>query len=108
GIVWTVDSKSVFITSIPMGLSPEEYLRRVLRGTPLPKIPAAPLSTVSVYDATSEAGPLDDASPELFNLDVEYLHDLVLVNVETGETTTLIRGRRIGWYAVSPDGAALA
>jgi Tol biopolymer transport system component len=44
----------------------------------------------------------------MFNLDAQYLRDLVLVDVMTGKTSTILHGHKIGWHSLSPDGRRVA
>jgi dipeptidyl aminopeptidase/acylaminoacyl peptidase len=109
-IEWSPDSKELLVTALPTGLSPEDYDQKLsarehdnqedqhsVRG-----------STVIVYRAgehphQGEAAPNSDP----WNLD-RWLRDLVLVDIETGESAILVRGKRITWYSISPDGTHIA
>jgi dipeptidyl aminopeptidase/acylaminoacyl peptidase len=103
---WTPDSKNVLATIIPAGLSVEDYIRTVLSSDQEKNgvTPMAPQSSVALYQSRRpEPRGRDAGDKSTISLDPDYLHDLVSVNVLTGQST-LVAGGRIGWYAVSPDG----
>jgi len=111
GILWTPDSGAVVITTVPSELSLAAYLSKTsgqslsqpVMGT------GAAGSTVVVYEGglgsrENQNGAMDAIS----NLDLQYLHDLVLIEIESGRVTSIVRNRRVGWYRLSPNGKDLA
>ena len=111
GMQWTPDSQAILITTLPEGMSAEEYGHRALApSTPggEPKETESG-STVVVYEAGSgkslnRVGP----DPAMFSLDASYRRDLAVVDVASGKTKTIVHGKRIGSYALSPDGSQAA
>ena len=109
GIQWTRDSRGILVTTVPEGLSAEQYAQKVLSPGRVGETSSAtaPKSTVTVYTARSANLPVDQTSP-MFNLDAQYLRDLVLVDLTTGQARTVLHGRDIGWHSLSPDGKRIA
>ncbi|MGA7921192.1 MAG: prolyl oligopeptidase family serine peptidase [Candidatus Acidiferrales bacterium] len=104
GIEWTGDSKHILITTIPQQMTLAEYVDRVsAHSVERPESSAVPRSTVTLYSA-------GDGAPSLpaGNLDAEYLADLALVDVASGDARAIVRGRKIGWHSLSPDGSRVA
>lgn len=109
-IEWLPDSQSIVITAVPENLSAEDYARKVL--TPTESDVTAParspqFSGISVLRSSSSAEEQIEQKSGV-NLDVRFLHDLILVNAAGGTDRTLVRGRRIGCYSVSRDGSQIA
>jgi dipeptidyl aminopeptidase/acylaminoacyl peptidase len=111
GLRWMPDSKHVLVTTIPEGLSVQEYRNKVL--TPIgeedSKNRPPRNSTVRLYQANLVAAPnsASDEQNSTGNLNL-YLHDLALVEVATGRSEVLVHGKTIQWYALSPDGDSVA
>jgi dipeptidyl aminopeptidase/acylaminoacyl peptidase len=100
---WTADSKHILATTIPQGMSLNEYVQKVCSpgGGALPALSEGVAgSTATVYVGASP-GAAENA--ELF-----YRHDLVSFDIASGRTDTIVHGQRIGWYTVSPNGDAVA
>jgi dipeptidyl aminopeptidase/acylaminoacyl peptidase len=109
-IEWTPDSRSVLVTVLPLGLSPDAYASEIFSsGKPQkPSEIRAPGSTVILYHSK---GPSisGQASPESDPWDLNaYLRDLALIDLATGKIKTIIHGRRIARYLLSPDGSRVA
>ena len=110
-LTWTPDSKHVLITVIPEGMSVESYENFVL--SPAIELSTAtaivPGSSVILYEGNA-AGPATNKEPSAtpLRLDSQFLHDLVLVDVTTGQRTVIVHGKWIRWYELSPDGTQVA
>jgi dipeptidyl aminopeptidase/acylaminoacyl peptidase len=105
---WTPDSKKILVTVVPEGLTLDRYLQEVFATEPSPsrRTEGSEGPTVQVYRATGDGQ--SSASPVMNNLDAEFRHDLVSVDIATGNAAYLLRGRRIGWFSLSGDGARVA
>jgi dipeptidyl aminopeptidase/acylaminoacyl peptidase len=106
-IEWSPDSQRVFVPIIPEGLTVDEYVPRVLSSEAdlKSKVLTAAGTTVSVYQ--SGMGSASAQEVPLFNLNV-YLRDLIAIDVRTALMTTIVRGKRIRSYSVSPTGSRVA
>jgi dipeptidyl aminopeptidase/acylaminoacyl peptidase len=105
-IEWTPDSGKILVTTVPMGLSVEEYVtkRTSTEGNKEEKADTkAPGSTVILYRLDAKEAPISDP----WNLDVT-LRDLVSVDVANGKATVIAGGHRIAHYLSSPDGSRVA
>jgi dipeptidyl aminopeptidase/acylaminoacyl peptidase len=109
-IQWTPDSQKILVTTLPEGLTPEVYANRVLLDNVNPSLRSsmASGSTVRLY----ESGPIgsERAKPQRsdpWSLE-ESMRDLGSVDITTGKYRPIVRGRRIGWYLLSPDGSRIA
>lgn len=109
GIQWTRDSRRILVATIPEGMSVAQYIWKVLTPSDVKESnePSASKSTATVYDARSTNLPVERTS-HMFNLDAQYLRDIVLMDVRTGQAKTILHDRKIGWYSLSPDGNRLA
>jgi dipeptidyl aminopeptidase/acylaminoacyl peptidase len=109
-ILWTGDSEHLLATTLPDGLSPEEYVRKISPGENSESRVqgAANGPTAVVYRSTtgSEAGRLEPKS-DPWNLD-RNLRDLVSIDVRSGKILTLARDTRIMTFSLSPDGWQVA
>jgi dipeptidyl aminopeptidase/acylaminoacyl peptidase len=109
-IQWTPDGRSILITAVPQELSIEEYVSRASfasQGLKSTKI-GGPGSTAIVYQSNdmSSSGPEAPRSdPWSLN---GFSRDLILVNISSGETKTIVRGQKIAKYALSPNGLHVA
>jgi dipeptidyl aminopeptidase/acylaminoacyl peptidase len=110
GIQWTPDSQNVLLTIVPERLSLDEYIHQVLSPDSIVEQPAGKRdeTTVRVYVGVPSRGDTEGARSSRYNLDAYSRADLALINVRTGAIRTIAHGRRIGWYAVSPDGSRVA
>jgi dipeptidyl aminopeptidase/acylaminoacyl peptidase len=108
-IQWTPDSRKILITAIPKELSVGQYVHKVLSSSASPGrlSLATDGSTAIVYEAQSNASSTL-RTPDLFNSDAFYLHDLVLIDVASGAVQTVVHGHRIEEYWFSPDGQYVA
>jgi dipeptidyl aminopeptidase/acylaminoacyl peptidase len=108
-IVWTPDSQRILITTIPDGLSVEEYVQRVQVSKTVQDSSTSPEpdSTVLLYTAASTR-PGESPDSPVFNIDELTLHDLALIHVESGKVDFIERGQRIERFALSPDGSKVA
>ncbi len=109
-IEWTFDSRKILVTTVPNGLSIEDYVRKTSSPVNERKrvVSAIPGSTAVLYHS-SAASSADENSPKSdpWNLDMS-LRDLVLVDVLNKKTSTIVQGKRIAEYRASPDGAHIA
>jgi len=110
-IVWLPDSKGVLITTVPEGMSVDDYEQQV---SAPPNDDESSLNnssgpTVTVYRAAA----VDTSSHEviradLFNLKSNFLHDIQRIDLITGRSKVVVHGQMIEWFAVSPDGLHVA
>jgi dipeptidyl aminopeptidase/acylaminoacyl peptidase len=109
GLRWTPDSRKILITIVPEGMSAVEYERKILYSTAAfrPGKDASGTS-VTIYSGGAAARIAAESGPFVMNLGVYYLHDLALVDVASGAAEVIVRGRRIDWYTLSPDGGHVA
>jgi dipeptidyl aminopeptidase/acylaminoacyl peptidase len=110
-IAWFENSREVVVTTLPENLSPDEYAKLVLpsgdviRDKPEDRVEG---STVVLYKAKRESQDVGSAtSSDPWSLEGS-LSDLTLVNIENSREKRLVRGKRIGTYAVSPNGSHVA
>lgn len=109
-IVWSPDSRQVLVTTVPKDSSVDEFRSRVFRSASSSDAgqDAALGSTIVLYDETSKGPHNERLSAQPLNLEAQYLHDLVLIEIETGNSTILDHGHLVGWYSISPNGARVA
>jgi len=110
GLEWEPRSRQVLFTTLPQGLSVDEYVRKVSsveRNTRTFGGESAG-STVTVYQShASPQGLEEGAESNPWNLD-EKLADLASVDVVSGRATVLVHSCRIATFRLSPDGASVA
>lgn len=107
---WEPDSQRVLLTTLPHGLSVEDYLRKVspLEGNLGTAGREAAGTTVTVYRShVSALGGSETQESNPWNLD-EKLADLVSIDIITGGSTVLVHSRRIATFRISPDGSSVA
>jgi len=109
-IAWMPDSRALIVTSVPEGLSTEEYAQRT--STPHQEdasvVTKASGATVVLYhggSARSEDKKIPISDP--WSLD-RYLRDLVFVDIDGGKARTLVHLKRVAEYRLSPDGSRVA
>ncbi len=103
---WAPDSKKIFFTTIPQGLSTEKYFEDVdgLRIDRSPDTSAA--AAPKVYK--SNADTVEGAETSAVNLGGVYLHDLSVVDITSGKVARIAGGHLIKWFEPSPDGRRMA
>ena len=109
-IKWMPDSRKLLVTTVPSGLTSEEYVAGLSSRVPGTKSETAqtPGSTLTVFrsenkQAASEESP--QSNP--WNLD-RTLRDLIMVEVASGRSTILVHDRKIAAYLLSPDASKIA
>ncbi len=111
-IEWMPDSRSMIVPVLPANLSLEDYVQNFAGGTRSPNDARSeegtPGSTVILYQSNG-VGPEEksERASDPWNLDL-WLRDLALVDVASGKATTIVGGRRVGTFLVSPDGLRVA
>ena len=108
-IAWLPNSKAILVTTLPQGLSIDDYVK--LRVSSVPNHtrsnPTFPGSTAVVYEAPA-SGKEDESQPSApWNLNWA-LRDLVAIDISTGESTLLVSRQRIVKFSPSPNGAHIA
>lgn len=107
-IQWFPDSRKLLVTSLPEGMSPDDYINRVLHKNQQQHPGAGKSSDSSVVVFQSQGSvPSESAESSLWNLD-DLLRDLCLIDVSSGRAEVVVRGRRIAKYFASPDGTRIA
>jgi dipeptidyl aminopeptidase/acylaminoacyl peptidase len=106
-ILWTQDSRSMLITTIPGDVSVDDYAKKVAAPmtTPPTETVARHSSTVIVYRGIADS--TGAPSAPIFHMDSLFLHDLVMIDMADGRATTLVHGQRIDTYALSADGSRI-
>ncbi len=108
-LLWTPDSRKIVTTTIPQGLSADEYAQKV----------ATPTSDESDVTNTRRGSSvllyegnlvLPGASPSsaMFNWNEPFMHDLAVVDVAGGSVNYIVHGPRIERFVLSPDGTQVA
>lgn len=107
-IQWTPDSPSLLVTTLPEGVSPDDYARRMAVGKGVQQSTGnAPPTGVTVYQSSTQGkGEKKPLQSDPWNLDRRV--DLVLVDVVSGKTRTIVHDQRIQSYFLSPDGSRIA
>jgi dipeptidyl aminopeptidase/acylaminoacyl peptidase len=104
-ITWSSDSKRIFIPAIPGQLSGEDYLQGVIHGGNAPDPNTVAGSTVLLYTASSEPEKYEKrASGKTLGID-DRLRDLLMIDLATGQSTTLVSNKRISQFYVATDGS---
>jgi dipeptidyl aminopeptidase/acylaminoacyl peptidase len=109
-IAWMQDSKAIFVTTLPEGLSIDEYVKkRTASSEGQSAAPAkSPGSTVLLYQAASTvAGKKEMPESDAWNLNWA-LRDLRLVDLASGQSRVIVRSRKIVKFLPSPDGLRVA
>jgi dipeptidyl aminopeptidase/acylaminoacyl peptidase len=107
-IEWLPNGETLFVTTVPRGLSSEGYAKILSSGKTQANnydVRKTPGSSVILYRGTSKNQETQTSDP--WNLDF-YLRDLASIEVSTGRTTWIIHGQRIAKYLLSPDGSRVA
>jgi dipeptidyl aminopeptidase/acylaminoacyl peptidase len=106
-IEWTPDGSKVLVTTLPQGLSLEDYARRLMPGAEgeEPKLAGVSGSSVVLYRGNLVAKGASQSDP--WNLDT-MLRDIASVDVPGGRIEFLVKGQRIAKYFPSPDGSRVA
>jgi dipeptidyl aminopeptidase/acylaminoacyl peptidase len=109
---WLPDSRTVIVPVLPGNMSLQDYVARFTAGSKDQTASSDtkfPGSTVVVYqsDLISRAGERPASNSAPWNLD-RYLRNLVSINVVSGKTSTIVHGKRIATFFVSPDGSQIA
>jgi dipeptidyl aminopeptidase/acylaminoacyl peptidase len=110
-IQWTADSQSILVPVVPEGISIEDYVRNFTSAPESQTVNGdskTPGSTVTVYQSSAIAeGRKDTPKSNPWNLDI-FRRDLASIHVASGTDSTVVRGRRIARYLISPDGSRVA
>jgi len=106
---WEPGSRNVLFTTLPEGLSVEDYVRRVSSIEKDAVKPAGEAgSTVTVYRSSANVpGRKETSGSDPWNLN-EKLVDLASVEVGSGRVSALVHSRRIATFRISPDGSGIA
>ena len=106
-IEWTPDGNKILVTTVPQGLSIEDYDMKLMPGAEReePRLAGVSGSTVVLYRGTPAAKGPSQSDP--WNLDT-MLRDLASVDIASGRIEFLVKGQRIAKYLPSPDGSRVA
>jgi dipeptidyl aminopeptidase/acylaminoacyl peptidase len=109
-IEWLPNSKEIIVATAPQqpSVDVDRGPRISNRGTLASNADETQDPTVLVYKGSKiaeedEKGPISDP----WNLD-DHLRDLVSVNIGSGKVTSIVQGKRISAYSLSPDGSHVA
>jgi dipeptidyl aminopeptidase/acylaminoacyl peptidase len=105
---WTSDSRSLLVTTLPEGISPNDYgPGRSTRGDKQQLTGKTPNSGVDLYQ--SRASSKDEKKlPQSDPWNLDWRLDLVMIEVASGKTNTIVHNHRIQRYLLSPDGSRVA
>jgi dipeptidyl aminopeptidase/acylaminoacyl peptidase len=108
-IEWTEDGRGLVLTTVPAGMTLQEYLKAVEGDAKSAQVEAsaAQAPTVRVFQSVSRAENGGEAPPESWNLNVD-LRDLSLIEFASGHESTLIPRQRIKSCTMSPNGRSVA
>ena len=109
-IAWMPDGREIVVTTLPEGLSIDDYVKkRAANSEGQNTLPAnSPGSTVLLYQAASTAkGEKEMPESDPWNLNWA-LRDLRLVDVASRESRVIVRSRKIVKFLPSPDGLRVA
>lgn len=106
-VEWTADSRSILVTTAPGKMPANISANRIDPGPKNQQTAGGPHdSTVLLYESPiAERRDKDDQDPT--NLDI-FVHNLVLVDVTTGQSTVVIDTERFTTHRLSPDGSRVA
>jgi dipeptidyl aminopeptidase/acylaminoacyl peptidase len=108
-IEWTRDAQHVLVTTVPEGVSLEDYVDKISGSKPKTGVKGEGSdSTAILYQNRSNSDDpnrLPQSDP--WSLD-EVWRDLISIDVGSGEVKTLAHDTRIASYFVSPDGSRVA
>jgi dipeptidyl aminopeptidase/acylaminoacyl peptidase len=109
-IEWTPDARNILVTTLPEGMSLQDYITTVEGGGSNQTSVASKAqgSTVALYESAAiRESDKDGLPPNAWNLN-SHLRDLSVVDVATGKTSTVIQEQRIETCKLSPDGSSVA
>jgi dipeptidyl aminopeptidase/acylaminoacyl peptidase len=108
-IEWMGDSRHVLLTAISEVPSVEDHAKKgSVIGNQEAEVGKTLSSTVVVYRSSAIVKVGDGAAQsDPWNLELS-VHDLVLADVISGKTLTLVHDKRIATYSLSPDGSQVA
>ena len=107
-MVWNRDSQSLFLPTLPAGMSVAEYVAKVSQGGSVAQSTrdAGSRSTVTLYESGSAGVEGKMANGRTLGID-RTLHDVLSVNIETGQQTTIVANERVALFRVTRDNAHL-
>jgi dipeptidyl aminopeptidase/acylaminoacyl peptidase len=104
GTHWTADGRSVIVDLFPGELGREGYAALVKGKVPRPGLATGVTAKVFEFDPSAPG-----AAPGTDQVNLDYVRrDLGLIDVKTGGLRRLVKGVRIGSYALAPDKTTLA
>src|SRR6202161_2964418 len=108
-IEWTRDAQHVLVTTVPEGVSLEDYVDKISGSKPKTGVKGEGSdSTAILYQNRSNSDDPDRLpQSDPWSLD-EVWRDLISIDVGSGEVKTLAHDTRIASYFVSPDGSRVA
>ena len=104
GTHWTAEGRSVLLDLFPEELGREGYAALVEGKVPRPGLATDVTAKVFEFDPSAPG-----SVPSTDQVNLDYLRrDLGLIDVKTGGLRRLVKGDRIGSYALAPDQTTLA
>lgn len=110
-IVWLPDSKGILITTVPQGMTVDEYVQEVSappNGEVRPGNTASSARVRVFRAAAIDAGKGQVVRADLFNLKSNFFHDLTRIDVASGRSSVVVDRQMIESFAVSPDSRRIA
>jgi len=98
---WCFSGKKLLVKALQEGLTIEQANALIARTRDAGSAPRGKCTAVVYGEPQDSAPDAQDTPPQRRNM---YLCDLVLFDVETGQSTPVASGYRPAWYALSPDG----
>ncbi len=110
-IAWTPDGRNILVTTLPQGLSLDDYVRKRIFGSESEKTKdtVAAGASVVLYASTSASvkGHSEAPRSDPWNLDWA-LRDLIIIDVSSGKGIVIVRRQKILKFLPSPDGLRVA
>ena len=108
-LAWTPDSHNILLTSLPDGLSVEDFAKIVMPGAEVRNSASKSVGLARTLYQSSLVVPDDknDQTADPWNLE-RRRRDLYSVEVRSGKAFRVIRDKRIETYVLSPDGFRVA
>jgi dipeptidyl aminopeptidase/acylaminoacyl peptidase len=107
-MVWSRDSQSLFLPTLPAGMSVAEYVAKVSQGGSVKPSAgdAGSRLTVTLYESGSASSESKMANGRSLGID-ETLRDVLSVNIETGQQTAIVANQRVSLFRLTKDNAHL-
>lgn len=108
-IEWMPGGNGLFFTTLPEGISADDYVKKLTSNVKEHQLVASQGSgsTALLYESAAAQKEGNAPRSDPWNLDYA-LRDLVLVDLPTETSKAIVRGKRIAKFDISPDGSRVA